>query len=80
MKHPKYDPWPASEEINAKANGSLEGSMHLGVGVWMCGDISDGVSMRMKDGFGWVISFASLESWYLANKELRDHASAKPDT
>lgn len=36
-----------------------------------CGDIVNGVSLEIGDNGGGVISFESLEEWYLKAREIR---------
>lgn len=76
--HPVYVSWPVSSgSIEVDAPGSAQGKMHLDVGVSACGNVWDGVGVRMEGECGFIISFDDLERWYLANKELRDGAERK---
>lgn len=62
-------------DLVVRATGSISDEMTLCVGISRCGGVTDGVGMHLgkEDRFGsWVIAFADLERWYLANKAMRE--------
>ena len=64
------------KEIAIDAPGSIEGTMYIDPGVWQCGEVTDGVGIRMKPRGGFVISFANLEKAYLAAKKFRENVQS----
>lgn len=74
--HPKYGWWPSPHEpLVVPSPGASKSTVSLPVEVSRCGGVDDGVSINMPEG-PFVISFKSLERWYLANKKLRAEALA----
>lgn len=78
-----YLTWPKGnetgrKEIEVDSAGATHPGMVFRIGLSMCGDIYDGVSLRWSDEqYAWVIPFAALERVYLENKRIRDEAGLK---
>jgi hypothetical protein len=60
------------------AGYSSEGTLIVDVGVWVCGDIADGISFQhgVRAG-GWVVSFRDIEKIYKMAKAERSRRAKR---
>lgn len=67
-----YERGPTDREIAIPLAGALTDYMYVTHGITACGDINDGVAIRMASRFGFVMPFKQLERWYEMAKAARE--------